>query len=93
MAKRNNSVLRRVLLLVVCVYLLFSLGDLEHEYIKQRSELRDEIEKKNIISRQIEELEDLLTNGTEADIIEKAARERLGFVYSDEQIFVDISGN
>ncbi len=93
MAKRKNSVLRRALLLVVCVYLLFSLGDLEHEYIKQRSALRDEIEKKNIISRQIDELKDLLENGTEADIIEKAARERLGFVYSDEQIFVDISGN
>ena len=26
-------------------------------------------------------------------IIEKAARERLGYVYPDEQIFIDISGN
>ena len=26
-------------------------------------------------------------------IIEKAARDRLGFVYSDEEIYIDISGN
>jgi cell division protein FtsB len=26
-------------------------------------------------------------------IIEKAARERLGYVYSDEQVFIDISGS
>ena len=26
-------------------------------------------------------------------ILEKAARERLGYVYPDEQVFIDISGN
>ncbi len=93
MAKRKNSVIRRVLLLVVCVYLLYSLGDLQHQLIKQRRELNSYREQKNIMSQQIDELKDLLENGTEADIIEKAARERLGFVYSDEQVFIDISGS
>ena len=93
MAKRKNSVIRRVLLLVVCVYLLYSLGDLQHQLIKQRRELNSYREQKNIMSQQIDDLKDLLENGTEADIIEKAARERLGFVYSDEQVFIDISGS
>ncbi len=93
MAKRKNSVIRRALLLVVCVYLLYSLGDLQHQLIKQRKELNSYKEQKEIISQQIAQLDDLLENGTEAEIIEKAARERLGFVYSDEQVFIDISGS
>ena len=28
-----------------------------------------------------------------AQLIEKAARERLGYIYSDEQVFIDISGS
>jgi len=41
---------------------------------------------------EIDELEKLLDNGSHAELIERAARERLGYVYSDEQIFIDISG-
>ena len=42
---------------------------------------------------QIEYLSNLLESGNEKKIIEKAARERLGYVYADEQIFIDVSGN
>lgn len=35
----------------------------------------------------------MLEDGSKTKIIEKAARERLGYVYPDEQIFIDISGN
>ncbi|MBQ8550194.1 MAG: septum formation initiator family protein [Clostridia bacterium] len=93
MAKRNNSIIRRVLLLVVSVYLLYSLGDLQHQLVNQRRELKSYEEQKNIMSQEIEELENLLKYGTDAEIIEKAARDRLGYVYSDEQIFIDISGS
>ena len=41
----------------------------------------------------IDELRAMLEDGSEAKIIEKAARERLGYVYPDEQVFIDISGN
>ena len=41
----------------------------------------------------IEELRSMLEDGSQSQIIEKAARERLGFVYPDEQVFIDISGN
>ena len=93
MAKRNNSIIRRVLLLVVSVYLLYSLGDLQHQLVNQRREFKSYEEQKNIMSQEIEELENLLKYGTDAEIIEKAARDRLGYVYSDEQIFIDISGS
>ena len=41
----------------------------------------------------IEELKAMLSDESNTRIIEKAARERLGYIYSDEQIFIDISGN
>jgi len=41
----------------------------------------------------IEELKVLLEDKSNKKIIEKAARERLGYIYSDEQVFIDISGN
>ena len=93
--KRNkkHSVIQRLLLLAVSVYLLYSLGDLQYQLIAQKKEYAALEEKKNVMSQQIAELEHLLEDGTEAEIIEKAARERLGFVFADEKVYEDISGN
>ena len=41
----------------------------------------------------VEELTRLLEEGDEKELIEKAARERLGYVYPNEQVFIDPSGN
>ena len=41
----------------------------------------------------IGEYKELLSEGNEAKIIEKAARERLGYVFEDEQVYVDISAD
>ena len=90
--KKKHSVIRRVLLLVVSGYLLYSLGDLQFQLIKQRKEYNQLNEQKKVMEQKISEFERLLENGTEAQIVEKAARERLGYVYADEQVYVDISG-
>ena len=50
-------------------------------------------ERKSEMTLKINELVNLLENGTESDFIEKAARERLGYVYSDEKVYIDLSGN
>ncbi len=91
--RKKRSVIRKVLLFVVSVYLLYSLGDLQVQLINQRKEYNALNEQKKVMEQKISELSRLLEDGTEADIIEKAARERLGYVYADEQVFVDISGN
>ena len=36
--------------------------------------------------------ESILNNPSKKDIIEIAARDRLGYAYPDEKVFVDISG-
>ncbi len=91
--RKKRSIIRKVLLFVVSVYLLYSLGDLQVQLINQRKEYNALNEQKKVMEQKISELSRLLEDGTEADIIEKAARERLGYVYADEQVFVDISGN
>ena len=90
--KRRKSILLKLLLLVFLVYITISLGSLQIEFLSSRKELRSVQAQKQKISENIENLTALL-KGEEKDIIEQAAREKLGYVYEDEQVFVDLSGN
>ena len=67
--RKTRSVIRRVLLLVVSVYRLYSLGDLQVQLINQRKEYNELNEQKKVMEQKISELERLLEDGTEADII------------------------
>ena len=40
-----------------------------------------------------EELERVLTSGSEEEIVERVARDRLGYARPDERVFVDVSGS
>lgn len=91
--KKKSSVILRVTIFAVSVCMIISLCGLWRELIiGQNSLARLEQIKAEKIS-QIESLTALLESGNENEIIEKAARERLGFVYADEQVYIDISGN
>lgn len=89
---KRKSVILRILLLVFSVYIIISMTNLQIQLIDRTRELKSGealLEAKNL---QIEELVRLLDSGTEAELIEKAARERLGYVYPEEQVYVDLSG-
>ena len=91
--KHKKSIVLRVLVLCVCVYMVITLIGLWSDLIEKRDEKAFLEEQKLQKQIEINELMHLLDDGTEAQIIEKAARERLGYVYADEQVFIDISGN
>ena len=92
--KRNNkSILLRLMILGVCVYMIATLSGLWNTLNKSRKELDTLKEQYAAEQNDIEELRAILKDGSESKIIEKAARERLGYVYPDEQVFIDISGN
>lgn len=91
--KKKRSIILKILILAVCVYMLSTLSNLWSTLSESKAELdalklQYETEQKNI-----EELKILLKDESNQKIIEKAARERLGYIYSDEQVFIDISGN
>ena len=91
--KRNKSIILRLFVLLVCGYFTITLASLW-------GSLNDSLEELNSLKQQlateeneIKELKEMLKDESNIPLIEKAARERLGFIYSDEQVFVDISGD
>ncbi len=91
--KAQKSIIVRLLVLGVSVYMIVTLAGLFNDFNDKRSELNVKNQQLSVKQSEIEELKKLLDDGSESQIIEKAARERLGYVYSDEQVFLDISGN
>ncbi|MCQ2441275.1 MAG: septum formation initiator family protein [Clostridia bacterium] len=91
--KRKKSVILRLLVLCVSVYMIVTLTGLFKTLDESQSKLNKLQEKYRTELAQVEELKVLLEEGSQSAIVEKAARERLGYVYSDEEIYIDISGN
>ena len=91
--RKNKIILLRIMILGVCVYMLATLSGLWNTLNESRKELEALKEQYAAEQNDIDELRAMLEDGSEAKIIEKAARERLGYVYPDEQVFIDISGN
>ena len=87
------SVILRICALLVCGYFTISLaslwGDLNAEY-KELESLNEQLVAEQ---NEVDELKTVLEAESDVPLIEKAARERLGYIYSDEQVFVDISGD
>lgn len=91
--KSNKSIILRLLVLAVCAYFIIGLVDLYSE-LKTTQAKRDEYlviesQKKN----DIEEINTMLNSDSNKELIEKAARERLGYIYPNEEIYIDVSGN
>lgn len=91
--KRRGSIILRIVLVAFAIWMIYYLGSL----IKQFSSLQSEYEKvtaeKNEKALILEEKSKLLETGDDADFIERAAREKLGYVYPDEHFYIDISGD
>ncbi len=92
-AKHNKSIIFRLFCLGVCAYFVFTLSSLWKSLNESQAELATLKAKYEAELNDIEELKALLESDSNDQIIEKAARERLGYVYNDEQIFIDISGS
>lgn len=90
--KKDKSIILRIIILLVCgyftIYLVYLWGIL-NDTIKERDDYKEQYE---IEKNEVEELKSLLAAEDDTAIVEKALRER-GYIYSGEQVFVDISGN
>lgn len=91
--KKPYSIIVRLIVLFVACYMMITVIGLFREWqnsLNKLTDLQNQLRQENI---EIEKYKDLLSEGSHNDIIEKAARERLGYVYSNEEVYVDISGN
>ena len=91
--KRESSIILKILCLGVCVYVFGTLINLWSTLNESQAELLALKEEYAATENDIAELKAKLSDESNTQILEKAARERLGYIYSDEQLFVDISGN
>ena len=91
--KPRRSILLRILLLCFAVYISYTLIDLQIELVDKKKVLSERETLLNEKTATVNELTRLLETGDEKELIEIAARERLGYVYPDEQVFIDPSGN
>lgn len=91
--RKNKSILLRVMILGVFIYMIATLSGLWNTLNNSRKELDALNAQYAEEQNDIEELRAMLEDGSQSKIIEKAARERLGYIYPDEQVFIDISGN
>ena len=92
-ARTERSIILKVVCLGVCIYLIATLFNLWSVLDEKLAERDAVIAQKEALEVDIAELKVMLADESNAQIIEKAARERLGYIFSDEQVFVDISGN
>ena len=91
--KIKKSVFVRVTALIFIAFLLINLGYYQINLIGRRAQLsalKQEAEEKRL---QVAELTNLLESSNEPSFIESAARQRLGYVYSNERVFYDAWGN
>ena len=91
--KKQKSILLRIFILFVCGYFAVTLGSLWgklNDSVEELEDLRAQLAEEE---NEVEELREVLNADSNIPLIEKAARERLGYIYSDEQVFVYISGD
>ena len=91
--KKKGSIILRIAAVAVSVYMIISLCTLWQNLVNEQNSLAELEKVKAEKISQIDYLTSLLEGGKDSEIIEKAARERLGYVYADEQVYIDISGN
>ncbi len=91
--KRQNSVILRIVLLLFAVWMIFYLGSLIKEYSSLQKQYDVKAARRDELALEVEEKANMLQNGNDKDFIERAAREKLGYVYADEHMYIDISGN
>ena len=92
-SKRQNSIILRVVLLLVAVWMIYYLGSLIKDYSSMQKQYEVAAAKRDELALEVEQMSNMLENGNDEDFIERAAREKLGYVYADEHIYIDISGN
>ena len=86
---RKNKLLKRILILIIAVYTVFTLVNQQktlNEYGKNSEELNTQIaeaeEKKEELTKQKDNVDSL-------EFIEQTAREKLDMYYPNEKVYVD----
>lgn len=87
--KSNKSKILRVAIFAFCAYIAVSLTVMQIDISKRKSQLQSvqqEIEEQTYLNQ---EFENILKFGADSDYIMRIVREKLGYAFPDERVFVD----
>lgn len=90
--KNKGSIILRLAIFAVSVYMIVTLCGLWGELIDSQNRYKQLEAQRDSLNADIDNLVAVL-EGSQSEIIEKAARQRLGYVYAGEQVYIDNSGN
>jgi len=88
-----KSYIFRIAMLLFAIYLVGNCVKLQIELVNEKQVLLEQQQSNSEMELEIERLSNLIENGDDADFIEDAARERLGYVFPDEEVYKSVSGN
>lgn len=91
-SKPKSSFILRIAIFAVAVYMIVTLCGLWGELIDSQNRYKQLEAQRDSLNADIDNLVAVL-EGSQSEIIEKAARQRLGYVYAGEQVYIDNSGN
>ncbi len=88
-----RSIFLRLAVIAVSIYLIVCLISVLSKYKSLNKTYKSELRKKQELVDIIDEEKALCDSKSKNKLIEKAARERFGFAYPNEEFYTDISGN
>lgn len=88
--RRSRSIILRLLVIAVSVYIIVTLIGLWKDLGESQSKLDALKAQKAQTEADIEEYKALLSDESQKAMIEKAARERFGYAYPGEEIYKEI---
>ncbi|MBR5485239.1 MAG: septum formation initiator family protein [Oscillospiraceae bacterium] len=93
--RRRNKISFPVMLLVAVgvAFILIRFASLQMQLGREENELAQIQEKVKAQTVENKELERLIAMGDDEEYQKRIAMEQLNFAYSDEKIYIDISGN
>ncbi len=91
--QNRKSIILRLMLLAFSAYCIYSISSYAVELIKTKQEQEEYNKQINESQLTIDELNHLLDSEDNSELVEHAARDKLGYVYSYEQVYTDISNN
>ena len=86
-ARGSRSILLRLALLAFVVFCVVQLWDLQTQLSQEKQKLSNYDTQIADQSAKNAQLSELLQNGTDNDLIVEAARDKLYYVYPNEQVF------
>ena len=90
--KRKRRIVVIVVVIAVTIYVGISMVFITNSYREKNQEIQQvqqQIDEQTVLNQEYQEMID---QGVDDEYIQKLAREKLGLVYPDERVYIDMGG-